>query len=147
MESNKSSNRFEGLTKSNLPRTCIQNRRAPSSQREPLPQIKSPNVDIVAQFLRRPGEEDSPLGNNVCAVSHAEGLSHIVIGNQNPDAAGLQVKDDLLQFQHGDGVDAAERLVEKNEVRLNAKRARNLHPPPLPAGERVAPRGANVPQV
>ena len=60
-------------------------------------------------------------------------LTDIVVGNQHADAAGLQVEDDLLQFQHRNRIDAAERLIEQNEIGLNAKRPRNLNPPPFAA--------------
>src|SRR5579875_1493745 len=118
-----------------------------SAQRKSFAKINAPHLDVVAKLVRRAGAEDAALGDDVSPVGHAEGLAHAVIGDQDADAARLEVKDYLLQLEHGDGIDAAEGLVEQDELRLNAERPGNLHPPALAAGERVAARGADMAKV
>src|SRR5690242_14014555 len=102
-----------------------------STQRKPLTQINAPYLNIIPQLMRRASTEDAALGDDVSAVSHAQRFAHIVIGNQYPDAARFEIEDDLLQLQHRNRIDAAERLVKQNEVRLNAESPRNLNAPPL----------------
>src|SRR4051812_20413061 len=69
-----------------------------------------------------------------------------MVRDQNADAAGLQIEDDLLQIEHRDGIDAAERFIEQNEIRLDAKAAGDLHAAALTAGNRVSAILANVVQ-
>ena len=63
-----------------------------------------------------PAKKILSLRNNVSPVSDAQRFAHIVVGNQNADAAGLQVKDDLLQLQHRNRIDAAEWLIQQDKT-------------------------------
>ncbi len=72
---------------------------AASTQRESFTQIEAANIHVVAQLVRRAGAEDPPFSNDIGPVRHAQRLAHVVVGDQNPDAARLQVEDDLLQLQ------------------------------------------------
>jgi hypothetical protein len=60
---------------------------------------------------------------------------------EHADAARTQEADDALDLQHRDRVDAGEGLVQQDEARLGGQRARDLHAPPLAAGQR---RGRRV---
>ncbi len=139
---------FGPLTNLRSPTTCtLATVRRHFTPAKSFAKVEPPHIHIVAQLVGGAGKNNSSLGDDVRTVGHAQRLAHVVVGDQNPDAAGLQVEDDLLQLQHRNGIDAAERLVEQNEVGLDAQRARNLHPPPLAAGERIASRGADVAKI
>ena len=62
---------------------------------------------------------------------------HVVVGDQNPDAALAQLGDDRLDVEHGDRIDAGEGLVEQHEGRRGDQRAADLDAAPLAAGQRV----------
>ena len=106
---------------------------AASTQREPLAQIKAPDLHVVAQLMGSAGEDDLPFGNNVRPVGDAQRLTNVVICDQNPDPAGLQIEDDLLQLKHRNGIDAAEGLIKQDKTGLNAKATRNLNAAPFAA--------------
>src|SRR5262249_7212212 len=91
--------------------------------------------------------EDSPFGDDVSAIRNAQRLANIVVRNQNSDPACLQIEDDLLQLQNRNRIDTAERLIQQNEIWLDAERSRNLHPAPFAPRQRIAPSPTNVPQI
>src|SRR5437764_8976749 len=97
--------------------------------------------------MRGTGAKDSPFGNDISAVRHTQCLADIVVGNEDPDPARLQIEDDLLQFQNRNRIDPTERLIQQNEIWLNTQRSRYLDPPSLAARKRVPSRASNVPEV
>ena len=82
--------------------------------------------------------------DEVGAVDDAQRFPHIVVRDENADAALLEREDDLLHVGHGDGVDAAERLVHEEELRAGDEGAGDLEAAALAAGEGV---GALLEQV
>src|SRR5206468_3991857 len=79
----------------------------------------------------------SPIGD-------AEGLADVVVGDEDTDAASFEVEDDLLQVEHGDGVDAGEGLVEQDEAGRDAETTGDLDAAALAAGEGITAVLANV---
>src|SRR4051812_9619143 len=71
--------------------------------------------------------------NDVRAVDQTQRLADVVVGDQDADAALLQVKDEFLDVTHRNRVDTSEGLVEQHEGGLASQRARNFAAPPLPA--------------
>jgi len=120
---------------------------ADSVQRKSFAKVDPPHLYVIPQLVRCSGAEDPSFGDYVCPVGYAERLANIMVGNQNADAARFQVEDDLLQFQDGDRVDPAERLIEQDELGLDAQRPGDLNPSPLSARERVAARHPDVADV
>lgn len=59
------------------------------TERKTLPQVETPHLNVVPQFVRRSREEYTPFRDNVGAVGDAERFPNVVIGDQNPDAARL----------------------------------------------------------
>ena len=102
-----------------------------SAKRESFTKIKTPYIRVVAQLVRCSGKDDPPLRDDIGPIGDAECFANVVVGNQDSNAAGLQVEDDFLQFQHRDWIDAAEGLVEQDKAGLYAQAARNFHPPPF----------------
>src|ERR1700687_1530922 len=79
-----------------------------SSQTEVLSQIDLSYTVIIDDLLGLAVGEHRAVVNNVRPVADSPRVSHIVIGNDPPDAACLQELDYLLYFQDGNRVDACE---------------------------------------
>src|SRR2546423_1336267 len=109
-----------------------------SHHRETLAQVDPLYLRIVAELLRSTPSENPAFIDDVRAVGHRERLADVVVGDQHPDPARLQVENDLLQVEHRDRVDARERLIEQDELGLDTQAARDLDPAPLAARECVS---------
>src|ERR1700739_2528747 len=98
-------------------------RMRPSSsiQRESFSEIDAPHLNIVTQLMRRAGAENPTFCNDIGAIGYAQRFPYVVIGDQDPDPAGLKIEDDLLQFQNCNGINPAEGLIEQKEIRWNAQ--------------------------
>src|SRR5258705_4047273 len=103
---------------------------------EVLSEIHLANSFIIDDLLGLPEGEDRTLVDDVGVVADAERLAHVVVGDQDPDAALLEVADDLLDVEHRDRIHARERLIQQYESPARGERARDLHAAPLPARER-----------
>src|SRR5690606_12384339 len=58
-----------------------------------------------------------------------------VVGDEDTDAARLQVAHDALDVQHGDRVDASEELVQQDETRLAGQCTGDFHAAAFAAGQ------------
>src|SRR6185295_18754082 len=103
---------------------------------EVLAEVDAANVVVLDDFFGPAAGEYCALVDDVGAVADAQRFTHVVVGDQHADAALLEIADDALDVEHGDGVDARERLVEQDESGLGPQRARNFEAPTLAAGER-----------
>src|SRR5262245_14959449 len=79
-----------------------------SHQGEALSQIHAADFGVAAQFLRGSGAEDATLIDDVRTIRDRECFAHIVVGDQDSDAAGLEIENYFLQVQNSDGVDPRE---------------------------------------
>ena len=68
-------------------------------------------------------------------VGDLQGVAHIMVCYKNSDILGGKAFDYSFNFGYCNWVDAGERLVQKQELRLHGKGPGNLGPPPLSAGE------------
>src|SRR6185436_20392452 len=109
-------------------------------QSELPPQINPTDVIISRQALWCSALEDHAVVHDVGAVRDPQRLADVVVGNQHPDAAVAQVKNDLLNIGNRDRVDPGEWFVEQYEFGRSHERSRDLRPPPLSARERVCGR-------
>ena len=76
------------------------------NKREAFAQINSFYLRIVPQLFGRASAEDSSFVNNVGPIRDGERFPDIMVGYQDPDPRCLQIKNNLLQIQHGDGINA-----------------------------------------
>ena len=67
-----------------------------------------------------------------------QGLLHVVIGDEDADAAQAQLFDDALNVLHRDGVDPGKRFVEQDELWVRCQCPRNFRPPAFAAAQHVA---------
>ena len=94
----------------------------PHTSEKLSPRYTLPDLGIAAQAASGvPCAENAPFVNDVGAVGDRKRFADIVVSNQNSDAAGLQIGNNLLQIQHGDRVNARKRLVQQDERRVNAQ--------------------------
>lgn len=93
---------------------------------------------VGGEFLARALEEHSAFEEHVGAVGDAEDRVGLVVGDEHPDIALLEVVDDLLNVFDGDGVDGGERLVEHDELGADGQATGYLGASPLTAAETVA---------
>ena len=69
-----------------------------------------------------------------------------MIGDQDTDAALLQVTDDLLDIEHRNRIDPGERFIEQNEFRVKDQRPGYLDAPAFTAGQGIAKRFCDMRQ-
>ena len=81
---------------------------------------------------------------NVGAVDHIERIAHIVIGDQDTDAAVLEMLDQVADFAHRDGIDAGEGFVQQDVGRMRRQAARDFHAAALAARQRHGRRVADM---
>src|SRR5579883_1637534 len=98
-----------------------------------LAEINAPHIGIGDDLRRRPFHQHAALMEDIGAIDDLQGLTHIVIGDENADAAILEMGDEVADFGDRDRIDAGERFVEENEMRLRRQRARDLDAAPLAA--------------
>src|SRR5215469_12983565 len=96
-------------------------------------QVDALHFGVALERFWSAAAEDAALIDDVGAVGYYKRLAHVVIGNQDADAAALQIENDALQFQNLDRIDAGKRLVEQKEVGIDHERASDLHAPPFAA--------------
>jgi hypothetical protein len=77
--------------------------------------------------------------DQVGPVHQFQGLAHVVVGDQYAQAPLLEPSHDFLHFIDGNGVYAAERLVQEQQFRTGNQRARDFQAPLLPAAQQYRP--------
>ena len=85
-----------------------------------------------------------PAVNDVGAIDQTERFSHVVVGDQDADAATLEMPEEVLDVADRDRVDAGERLVQQYERRFSRERARDFATPPLATRQRDRRRLAQL---
>src|SRR5216683_267816 len=108
-----------------------------------ISEINTADLGIAAEVSRRPGSKHFAVLDDVGAMGYAQGLAHLVVGDQDSDSLAAQLADDLLDIHYGQRVDPRKRLIQQNEGWLQHQRPRNLQPSPLASRQRVSPVGSN----
>ena len=80
--------------------------------------IEPLHIFILKNLVGLAFEKDLPLVHDRCAIDDLERLAHIVICNQDADAAPLQEQDEVADVANGQGIDAGERLVQQHVRRM-----------------------------
>src|SRR5207302_1540063 len=94
-------------------------------------QVRHPVVEY--QLPHRARHLYLAFEHDVRAVHDVEGLLHVVIRDQDADAAVPQAGHDGLDVVHGDRIDAGERLVQQHELGRGDERTGDLEAAPLTA--------------
>ena len=67
-------------------------------------------------------------GNNVGILADVQGLTHVVVGDQNANAFVPKVPDDVFDVTDGYGVHTGEGFIQQDKSRLHGQCPGNLHP-------------------
>src|SRR3990170_1952171 len=78
---------------------------------ETLAEVDAPDLGIRGQLLRRARAKHMTVPENIGPIRYFQGLAHVVVGDQDADAAAAEVGDDLLNVEDGEGIDTREWLV------------------------------------
>ena len=84
------------------------------------------NTGIALHFLRRAFGDLPAEIQHRDAIADAHHQAHIVLDQQDRDAAGLQVHDGTEQLHALGHVHAGRRLIQQQHVRFRGERSRNL---------------------
>src|SRR5947209_3153074 len=75
---------------------------------ESLAEIDPAHLRIGGELARGSGTKHIAVPENIGPVRDFQGLAHVVVGDEHADPAPLEVRDDLLDVEHRDGIDARE---------------------------------------
>src|ERR1700733_11643652 len=109
--------------------------RSDQSHAECLAQVHLTDLGVGKDLLGGAGSDHYATINDVRAAADPQGLTHIVIGDQNADPACRQLTDNALNIEHRERIHARKRLIEQNEARLGRQCARHLDPAAVAAGQ------------
>ena len=70
--------------------------------------------------------QHAAIADDVGVVTDTQRLAHVVIGDQNANAALLEETDDALDFDHRDRIDAGKGLIKQDEAGLRRQGASDL---------------------
>ena len=89
------------------------------------------------------------VADDVGMIANAQRLAHVVVGDQNANAARLEVTNDALNLNNGNRINAGKGFVQQDKPWLCGQRPRNFNPPPLASGQSQRGRVAQMinPQV
>src|SRR5438105_2189647 len=82
------------------------------------------------------GGEHRAFVDDVRAVADPERFPHVMVRYEHADAALLEEPYDPLDVEDSDRIDAGKRLIEQDERRTRAERARDFQTPALAARKR-----------
>src|SRR5690606_608798 len=91
-----------------------------------------------------PARQYATFADDVGAITNAQRLAHVVVGDQHADVAVLQEVHDTLDLDHGNRVDAGEGFVQQDEARIGGECAGDLDAAALTARERDGGVAADV---
>lgn len=102
---------------------------------EILTEVYPPDVTVVQDLLRMASGEDVAVIDNVSPIADTQGFPDVVVRDQDTDAELAEVGDMLLDINDRYRVNSSKWLVKQHEAGLGGECARNLHAPPLAAGQ------------
>src|SRR4029077_9908231 len=102
-------------------------------------QIKFARLGACGDGLRRALFEYRSFIYYISSITDSQRLPHIMVRDQNTDAAADQTADNFLDFRDGDRVDSRKRLVEQQKKRRKHQRPGNLHSAAFTARKRDCP--------
>src|SRR5664280_1005282 len=87
-----------------------------SVEPEAFAEIDTAHFGVRGELGGRASPENGAGVDDVAAVHDRERVTHVVVRDEDSDPGGREVPDHALDVEHGDRVDAGERLVEKHEA-------------------------------
>src|ERR1700735_3956004 len=112
--------------------------RSEQSHAECLAQVHLTDLGVGKDLLGGAGSNHYATIHDVRPTADAEGFTHVMVGDQNADAASGQLANDALDVEHRKRIDAGKGLIEQDEARLGRQCPRHFDPAALPPGQRQA---------
>src|SRR5690606_29754109 len=103
-----------------------------------IPEVDVTDVEVSEQRVRSRLREHAAFGEDIRTVADAQGLAHVVVGDQHADAAILEVGHDPLDLADRDRVHAGEWFVEQHQPGPAGQGAGDLDPATFAAGQACA---------
>src|ERR1700731_4294370 len=108
----------------------------PRLKAEFLAKVKTANIRIVDDFVRTALGQDLPGIDEISAVGQPHRLPHIVVGDQDADAAIGEMAHQILNVADRDRIDAGKGFVEQHVIGARGQRAKDLDAAGLAARQR-----------
>src|ERR1700676_3959643 len=90
--------------------------------------IKLPTDGVVNQKFAGALAFDPSVKNKISPVHDLQSLSNVVIGDQNRQTRFSQILDMLLNLRNGNGIDAAEWLIQHHQLGVGDQGSRDGQP-------------------
>src|SRR3954467_8639686 len=85
-------------------------------QSELCSEVNPLHVLIRGEAVRRAAPKDYTVMDDVGTIRDPQRFPHVMVGDEDPDPALLQVEDDFLDVGDGDRVDAGKGFIEQDEL-------------------------------
>src|SRR5467141_3406960 len=105
-------------------------------QPEIFAEINASYVFIIDDLVGFAESEEQSVVDDVGVVANPECFPHVVVRDENADAAFLEKADDFLNVEYRDRIDAREGFIEQYEARAHREGPGDLDAAALPAGKR-----------
>ena len=89
----------------------------PLLQCETFAQIQSPDIGVRDQIFRTAGEQDLAVIDDARPVDDIERLAHIMVGDQDANAAFPQLADQIAYVGDRQRIDTGKGLVQEDDRR------------------------------
>ena len=73
------------------------------------------NLVIFKYFVRMAVRDNLTIAQYISTVAYSQGLSHIMVSDQNTDIETDQVFDTFLDINHRDRIDAGKWLIQQDK--------------------------------
>ena len=110
-------------------------------------QVLGAHILVRGKGFRRTLLEDGAFIKEIGTVGDRKRLTDIVVCDDDTDVLVLELGDDELDVLHGDRIHAGERLIQKNEFRINGQGPGDLAAAALASGKLYAKTLADLREI
>src|SRR5690606_32914465 len=82
---------------------------------------------IAQDLVGRATCDNVPFTNDIGFFTNVQGLTYVVVGDQDANSSGFKVHDDLLDVADRDRVDPSKRFIQQDKSRLHGQGPGNFH--------------------
>src|SRR5215212_11949311 len=78
---------------------------------ELLAEVNTPDLRVGRETFRHSLPEDLTFFDDIGPVCDLQSLAHVVVGDEDPNPTGPQLRNDALNFEHCDWIDSCKGLI------------------------------------
>jgi hypothetical protein len=93
---------------------------------ELLSQIDPTDVNVFHNFCGRSAFQNLPIMQDICPIHNIQGLTDVMVGDQNAYPSVFQLGNQITNFSDRDGVNACKRFIQQNVMGLARQTTGNL---------------------